>query len=306
MPYSRAESLIRHVTLRQLQIFEAVVRLGSYTRAAETLFLTQPTVSMQVKKLSESLGTCLLEQVGRHVKPTAAGRDVYNTAQSILGQMTDLGDQVSDLDGLIRGELRVAVVTSAKYFVPHLLSDFIEQHPDVKPRLTVTNRERVIKRLMANEDDILIMGQVPTNIDVEAYPVLDNELVVVASPDHPLAGEKNIPLARLSHEKFLEREQGSGTRLAMEQLFAEKGLSIEPHMELGSGEAIKQAVMARLGISVLSLHNLRLELPGGHITVLDVEGFPLKRKWYAVHLKEKKLSLLARTFLEFLLNKELI
>ena len=305
MPYAKAEKLIRHVTLRQLQIFEAVARLGSYTRAAETLFLTQPTVSMQVKKLSESLGTALLEHVGGHLQTTVAGRDVYDTAREILARMVELGESISEQDGQIKGEVRIAAITSAKYFMPHLLASFIEQYPLVSPKLTIANREDVLNRLNTHEDDLLIMGQAPDSLNAETYSMLDHELVVVAHPDHPLTGARKISLQQLMQERFLMREQGSGTRQAVEQLFAGHDLTIHPHMELGSSEAIKQAVMAKLGISVISRYNLRLELAGNHIAVLDVEGFPLKRKWYAVHLRDKKLSLLSRTFLDFLLNTKI-
>lgn len=298
-----SDNLIRHVTLRQLQIFEAVVRLGGYTRAADVLNLTQPTVSMQIKKLSEALGQPLLEQVGRHVNPTAAGRDVYAAAQEILGRMMALGESTAELESVVKGPLHIAVITTAKYFMPHLLGAFIAQHPQVTPRLTVTNRAKVLERLKANVDDLLIMGQVPQNLAVEAHPFIDNELVVVAPPDHPLAKLRNITLEHLSQERFLVREPGSGTRLAVDRLFAEHGITITPYMELGSSEAIKQAVMAGLGLSVLSLHSLRLELAGDHVTALDVEGFPLQRRWCAVHLKGKNLSLVARTFLDFLLNQ---
>lgn len=303
MIYSAAEDLIRHVTLRQLQIFETVVRLGGYTRAAQALHLTQPTVSMQIKKLSETLRLPLLEQVGRFTRPTSAGRDVYAAAQEILGRMVALGDLTSEIKGVVRGELRIAVITTAKYFMPHLLGAFIVRHPEVTPRLTVTNRARMLERLKANEDDLLIMGRVPKDLAVRAQPFIDNELVVVASPDHPLAGMHNITLENLIQERFLVREPGSGTRKAMDRLFTERDLKIEPYMELGSIEAIKQGVMAGLGLSVLSRHNLRLELAGRHIMILDVDGFPLKRRWYAVHLQEKKLSLVARTFLDFILNE---
>lgn len=297
------DSLIRHVTLRQLQIFEAVVRLSSYTRAAETLHLTQPTVSMQIKKLSEALGRPLLERLGRHIQPTTAGLDVYAAAQDILGSMVSLGESAAALDGVTQKPLRIAVVTTAKYFMPHLLGAFIAQHPDVKPILKVTNRSRVLERLKSNEDDLLIMGRVPVDFAVEAYPFIDNELVVVASTDHPLTQCSSISLKQLSEERFLVREAGSGTRLAVDRLFAEQALKVQPYMDLGSSDAIKQAVMAGLGISVLSRYNLRLELAGNYIAVLDVEGFPLKRRWYAVHLKGKKLSSVARTFLDFLLKQ---
>ena len=262
MLYSASENLIRHVTLRQLQIFEAVVRLGGYTRAAEALYLTQPTVSMQVKKLSEALGQPLIEQAGRQIHPTAAGRDVYDAAQDILDRMVVLGDATSELEGVVKGELRIAVITTAKYFMPHLLGAFITQYPQVKPQLTVTNRAKVLERLKTNEDDLLIMGQVPKELAVEAHPFIDNELVVVASPDHPLCGARNISLEKLSQQRFLVREPGSGTRQAVDRLFAEQGITIIPYMELGSSEAINQGVMAGLGLSVLSRHNLRLELAG--------------------------------------------
>jgi len=301
--YSTAENLIRRVTLRQLQIFETVVRLGGYTRAAEALHLTQPTVSMQVKKLSEAIGYPLLEKVGSHLHTTTAGREVYASAQNVLGNMMALGESIVTLEGVIKGPLRIAVITTAKYFMPHLLGAFITQYPEVKPMLKVTNRSRVLERLKSNEDDLLIMGQVPVGLDVEAHPFVDNELVVVASIHHPLTKCSDISLEQLSKERFLIREAGSGTRLAIDRLFAEQGLKVHPYMELGSSEAIKQAVMAGLGISVLSRHNLRLELAGNHIAMLDVKGFPLFYRWYAVHLKGKKLSLVSQTFLNFLLQQ---
>lgn len=303
MTYSMANNLIRHVTLRQLQIFEAVVRLGGYTRAAKTLHLTQPTVSMQIKKLSETIGHPLLEQIGRHIQPTAVGRDVYSATQDILSRLVMLGDSASEIEGIIKGELRIAVITTAKYFMPHLLGPFIAQHPQVKPRLTVTNRAKVLERLKSNEDDLLIMGQVPEDLEVQSYPFINNELVVVAPPNHPLEDVNSITLEQLSQERFLVREKGSGTRQAVDRLFAEQDIKITPYMELGSSEAIKQGVMAGLGLSVLSRHNLRLELAGKHIVILNVNGFPLIRRWYAVHLKNKQLTRVTRTFLDFLLNE---
>ncbi len=303
MTYSSSEKLIRHVSLRQLQIFEAVVRLGGYTRAAEALHLTQPTVSMQIKKLSDALGMPLLEQIGRKIYPTAAGRNVHAAALDILGRMVELGENAAEFEGSIKGSLQIAVITTAKYFMPHLLGRFVALHPEVTPSLTVTNRAKVLQRLKDNEDDLLIMGQAPEQLPVVAHPFIDNELVVVAPPYHPLAKEKNIPLRRLLQERFLVREPGSGTRQTVDRLFAERGLEIRPYMELGSSEAIKQGVMAGLGLSVLSRHNIRLELAGGHIAELDVEGFPLVRRWYAVHQKGKKLSRVARSFLDFILDQ---
>lgn len=303
MTYSLAKNLIRHVTLRQLQIFEAVVRRGGYTRAAEELHLTQPTVSMQVKKLSDTIGYPLLEKVSSHLHTTSFGQEVYLSAKKVLGSMLELGETAAELEGVVKGPLKIAAITTSKYFMPHLLGVFIHQYPDVRPALKVTNRSRVLERLQANEDDIVIMGQVPEGLEVKAWPFIDNELVVVANIGHPLAKCKNISLKQLLNERFLVRETGSGTRLAIERLFSEQNLEIKPYMELGSSEAIKQAVMAGLGISVLSRHNLRLELAHNYISVLDIKGFPLFYRWYAVHLKGKRLSLASRTFLQFLLEQ---
>ena len=301
-PPGRAD-LIRRVTLRQLQIFEAVVRLGGVTRASEDLHLTQPTVSMQLRKLGDSLGLTLLETVGRVTRPTPAGREVYATTREILGSMVALDDLASELKHVVRGELRLSVITTATYFMPHLLGAFVERYPDVEPKLTITNRAEVLERLRTNADDLIIMGQVPADFPVEAKPFIDNRLVVVAPPAHPLTKERNIPLKRLARERFLAREPGSGTRLAVDRLFRESGLKTSPYLELGNAEAIKQGVMAGLGVSVLSERTLELELETGRIAVLDVEGFPLVRGWFAVYPQGKKLPLAARTFLEFLLNE---
>ena len=301
MEYPSRNALVRNLTLRQMQIFETVVRLGGFTLAAEELNLSQPTVSMQVKKFSQSLGLPLLEQVGRTSYPTSAGREVYTTICKILGQIAALDDLTNTLRGEVKGELRIAVITTAKYFMPHLLGAFIAQYPEVQPRLTVTNRDKVLKRLKSNWDDLLIMGQVPSELPVKAYPIMNNEMIVVAHPQHPLVGQQDLSLKQLAGERFLVREAGSGTRQAVERLFRKQGTSITPYMELGSSEAIKQGVMAGLGISVLARRNLSLELAGNHIAILDVKGFPLIRSWYAVHLNGKKLSLAADTFLAFIL-----
>jgi len=292
--------LARHVTLRQLQIFTAVARLGSYTKAAENLHLTQPTVSMQVKKLAEAMGAELFETAGRRLALTREGELLLDAAGDIFDRLARLEEECQELSGEIRGNLRIAGVTTAKYFLPRLLGEFLKEHPKVEPHLSVTNRARVIERLRTGEDDLIIMGRVPAGLEVEAHPFLENELVVVAPPDHQLRWVKNVSLERLAQARFLVREPGSGTRLAVDNLFAEHGLNVRPTMELGSSEAIKQAVLAGLGVSVLPLHNVARELKSGEVAVLDVEHFPLRRKWYAVHLKGKRLSVAAQAFLDFL------
>ena len=292
-----------HITLQQLRLFEAVSRLGSYTRAAEELCITQPAVSIQIKRLEEQVGLPLFEQVGKKSFPTTAGKTLYSASLDILNRVEDLKSSIEELKGEVKGALQMSVVTTAKYFLPNLLGAFLQQYPDVEPRLKFTNRARVIERLMNNEDDFVIMGQIPDDNNLEAYPFLNNILGIVAPADHPLANKKNITIEELARQRFLIRETGSGTRYVFDQLMQKHGVEIEPYMELGSSEALKQAVMAGLGIAVLSLHSVQLERSVNKLTVLDVEGFPLKRRWYAVHLKGRKLSLVARTFLDYILNE---
>jgi len=292
-----------HLTLQQLKLFESVYRNGSYTQAAKELHLTQPAVSIQIKRLEVQVDLPLFEVVGKKIFPTAAGKVVYQACVDILGRVQMLKQSVEELKGEVKGPLELAVVTTAKYFMPHLLGHFLQDYPDVEPKLRFTNRARVVERLMNNEDDFVVMGQIPDDKNLETHPFLENILGVVAPPGHPLAGRKKIRLQDLAKERFIEREEGSGTRLVFDRLLEKNGLKIEPYMELGSSEAIKQAVMAGLGLAVLSLHSLRLEQVAGKLVVLNVEGFPLKRRWYAVHLKGKRLSLVAKTFLDYILTE---
>lgn len=291
-----------HLTLQQLRLFEAVSRNRSFTRAAEELHLTQPAVSIQLKRLEEQVGLPLFEQVGKRLYPTAAGEAMYDASIDILSRIGELKDVVADLQGTVSGPLRLAVVTTTKYFMPHLLGAFLARYPNVEPKLTFTNRATVLQRLQDNQDDFVVMGQIPERLALESYPFLDNVLAIVAPAGHPLATRKGLELGDIVRERFLVREQGSGTRLVVDQKLAEHGLKVEPYMELGSTEAIKQGVMAGLGIAALSLHSVALERHAGLISILDVRGFPLTRPWYAVHQQGKRLSLVARTFLDFILE----
>lgn len=295
--------MINHCTLQQLRLFEAVARHRSYTRAAKELCLSQPAVHIQVKRLEENMGLPLIEQVGKKLLLTRAGNEVYEAALAVLTRLKDLSNALADMKGKVTGPLTVAVVTSAKFFMPHFLGRFLREYPQVQPQLTVTNRARVIERLQSNRDDFVIMGQIPETLDLAVQPFMENLLVLAAHPEHPLAGKKNIPLERLSNERFLLREAGSGTRSATERLFKENGLPLNLYMELGSGEAIKQAIMANLGISVVPLGSLELELDARRIAILDVAGFPLHKMWHAVHLGDKQLGLTARVFLDFLVKE---
>lgn len=299
-PRNLARDLARRATLRQLQVFETVARLSSFTRAAEELHLAQPTVSMQLKKLAEMIGHPLLEQVGIKVQLTEIGREVYQACQDIFGVLGNLEMKMADIKGLRRGTLRLAVITSAKYIAPHLLGRFCQKYPGVQVALKVTNRERLIDRIQAHQDDLYILGTPPEQLDVVAYPLIPNPLVVMAARNHPLVGKANIPLQRLLEEPFIMREPGSGTRAAVFRLCESAGLDLpQATMEFASNEAIKQAVVAGFGVTVLSRHSLALEGVSGPIAILDVEGFPIERQWYVVHDENKKLSAVAQAFLDF-------
>lgn len=291
---------MRHTTLRQLEVFEAIARLGSFTRAAEEMHLTQPTVSMQIKKLTDTVGLPLFEQVGKKVYLTQAGRALQDFSRQIFDHFTHFEMLLADLKGLKQGRLRLGVVTTAKYFIPRLLGPFCRKYPGIDVSMKVSNRERILERLHDNEDDLYILGQPPEESDAEAEPFLANPLIVLAPAHHPLAGRKNIPLDSLADEPFLLREAGSGTRKAMEDLFARHRLKINVRMELGSNEAIKQAVVGGLGLSVLSRHTLALDAPTEQLAILDVEGFPIERHWYVAYPRGKQLSVVATTFLHFL------
>ena len=294
---------LRHISLHQLRLFLSLGKHLSFTRAAQELHLTQPAVSIQIKRLEESVGIPLVEKMGKKIFLTSAGKEFFSASQDVMDRLKVLSEDLTGMEKGIAGPLNISAITTAKYFMPHFLGVFLRDYPDVEPSLTITNQSQILQRLKNNLDDIVIMGRIPDDdTELEAEYFLDNPLVVVAPIDHHLAGQKNIPLEAISRERFISREPGSGTRKARSKLFAEHGLKAKIYMELGSGEAIKQAVMAGLGVSVLSSHNLKLELEAGLLTILDVEHFPLQRHWYAVHVKGKKLSNTSRRFLEFLLK----
>jgi DNA-binding transcriptional LysR family regulator len=291
-----------HTTFRQLEIFEAIARLGSFTRASEELFLTQPTVSMQTRKLTDTIGVPLLEQVGKKIRLTADGQELALAAREIFDVLDRFTMSVAERQGLKQGHLSLMAITTASYFAPRLLGEFARLYPGIDVSLRVTNKEQVLVSMAENLDDLYILGQPPEDVDVIAAPIMDNPIVVLAAPDHPLARRKGISLRDIAQEPWLMREKGSGTRNAIERRFAEAEIVLRPRLELGSNEAIKQAILAGLGISALSHHTLALNQPG-QFAVLDVAGFPIRRHWYAVYPKGRPLSVVARAFLDYLLDK---
>jgi DNA-binding transcriptional LysR family regulator len=299
MDVSLSGKLARRISLRQLQVFEAVARLLSFTRAAEELFLTQPTVSMQIKKLESDIGLALTEQVGKKISLTEAGKGLYQASRDILDTLGRFEMLVDDQKGLKTGELRIAVVTTAKYFAPRLLGRFCQKYPGINVSMEVTNREHILDRMNRNLDDLYLIGKPPESSELEFRPYLANPMVVVAPADHRLAKKKAIPLSEIAIEHFIIREHGSGTRFAVEKLFAAAGYKINVRMELGSNEAIKQGISGGLGLAVLSQHTLTSgDL--NDLTLLDVEGFPISWQWYVGHPRKKRLSVVAKTFIEFM------
>lgn len=288
-------------TLRQLQIFDAVSNHLSYSRAAEALYLTQPAVSMQIRQLEDNLGIPLLEQMGKKIYLTTAGQEFLVYCRNILQQVSNAEAMIGELKGT-GGKLSIDAATTAGHFTPQLLAEFCKQHPYAKVSLNVTNRENLLQRLDRNEMDMAIMGRPPEGLDLDATPFMENHLVIIAPANHPLVGEKSIPMSRLADETFLVREQGSGTRSAMERYFSDRHIRLNTGTEMNTNEAIKQAVQAGMGLGILSLHTVRLEMTMNHLVVLDVENFPILRHWYIIHRRGKRLSGVAQAFKAFLLH----
>jgi LysR family transcriptional regulator, low CO2-responsive transcriptional regulator len=292
-----------NVTFRQLKVFEAVARHLSFTQAAQELHLTQPAVSMQIKQLEETTGLPLFEQLGKKTYLTEAGREMYQYSHSISALLNEAEEVLEQLKGVQTGRLNISVASTANYFATRLLAAFAKQYPGTSFSLDVTNRATLLHQLSHNEKDLVIMGRPPAEMDLITEAFMENPLVIIAPPDHPLAGRRNIPLAQLQAETFVVREPGSGTFIAMERFFTEHGVNLTTGMEMTSNEAIKQAVEAGLGLGIVSIHTLELELESGRLITLDVNMFPILRHWYVVHRKGKRLSPVAMAFKQFVVTK---
>jgi LysR family transcriptional regulator, low CO2-responsive transcriptional regulator len=291
---------LRHVTLHQLRIFQAVAQHNSFARAAEALHLSPPTLSLQVKQLADTIGQPLFEQLGKKIFLTAAGNTLAQACQDIAQRLDLLSEDLSALQGMERGSLKLAILTTVKYTVPKLLGGFCAAHPGIDVAMVVGNRENLLQRLASNQDDLYIMGQPPQHMDVVSEDFADNPLVLVAPRSHPLVGKCRIDPTRLRKEPFILREPGSGTRLTMERFFAEQGFSVINRLEVGSNEAIKQTVAGGLGLAVLSATTVVSELALGELVQLDVKGFPLIRRWHVVYPRGKRLSPAAQAFKQWL------
>ncbi|TME58582.1 MAG: LysR family transcriptional regulator, partial [Chloroflexi bacterium] len=282
---------MRTLNLHQLATFQVVAKHCSYVRAAEELHFSQPAVSAQIRQLEETLGVKLFEQIGRRTHLTQAGDELYHYSQKIFAVIDEALETMEELRGPDHGRLRVgADTTVGTYVIPGLLGKFHQSYPEVEISLDVVNRAALVERIMSNEIDIAIVGRVPDDIPVVIEPFAPNELVLVASPYHRLAGRANVPLSELAKEHFLMREVGSGTRAALELILQEAEVPLHVSMHMGNNSAIKQGVAAGLGIALISRVALDMELETNRLVILDVEGFPIMRQWRIVHLKDKHLS----------------
>lgn len=285
-------------TLHQLRTFEAVATLGGVGKAARALHLAQPTVSTQLRELAAAVNLTLFVPRGRGLALTDEGALLLAAARDLFDRWRRFEEEAAELRGLRRGRLRIAAVTTAEYFLPALAGPFARRHPGIEIELAVENRDAVVRRLERGEDELAVMMLPPDHLPLARRPFLDNPLVVIAPVRHPLAGRARLRLEQVAAEPRLAREPGSGTRQATDLFLAARGVAWPPRMALGSNEAIKRAVAAGLGLAVLSRHALGRRPEADGVTVLQVAGFPIRRKWQLVWRSDRRLSLPARAFLD--------
>lgn len=293
------KSLMR-LTLRQLRVFNEVCDLRSFSRAAEEMALTQPAVSSQVRQLEEVIGQPLFEYVGKKLYLTEAAQALRGASQDIFGRLESFDMQLSDLQGSLQGQLKLTVESSAKYFVPHLFAAFKRKHPEVSLALSVVNRAQAVRRLIDNRDDLLIMSQVPQDMDLEFLPFLTNDIIAVAPPEHHLCAAGELRLQALEPWPLLIREAGSGTRMACEAFLKDKRAHFAQTLEIGSAEAQREAVIAGLGLALMSRHSVVGALRSGVLRALPVAELPLRRSWCLVRAKTRRPSPVAAAYLAFI------
>jgi DNA-binding transcriptional LysR family regulator len=290
---------LKHGTLPQLRVFEASARLGNFSRAAQELHMAQPTASVQIKKLTETVGLPLFEQVGNRVYLTEAGQRLYSGCNEIFRALSTLEETLNGLRAMESGCLRLAVCSNGKYFAPRMLGAFIQRYPGVEASLEIHNRKTLIDRLANNEDDLYLFASPLEREDVVTQALLPNPLVVFARDDHPLANARRISVERIATEPFLMREPGSGTRLLATKLFEQRGLAPKIRLELSDDEAIKEAILAGLGVAIMSRFTLGLKAEPSRLICLDVDGFPLENHWHFAYPVGKQLSATTRAFMDF-------
>ena len=293
---------MKHVTQRQLRAFEAVARNRSFSRAAEEMHLTQPAVSTLIKQLEAHAGLALFEQLGKKIYLTTAGTEMLRHARAIIAQLREAEDAMAQLKGICGGTLNIAVISAGDYFFPRLLAEFQRRNAGVTLNLAVFNRAELLHQLASNLTDLAVMVRPPEELDTINESFAPHPYVVVASPDHALAGRRRIPISILAQEPFVMRERGSDTWNSMREAFGTQFGKLRIAMEIQSTETIKQAVIAGLGIAFLSAHTISMERRLGQLVVLDVVGFPARFDWFVVHRRNKRLPAVAQAFKSFLLS----
>ncbi|NVK22518.1 MAG: LysR family transcriptional regulator [Kangiellaceae bacterium] len=289
-------------TLRQLQILLALKQHGSITAASEALYLTQPTVSMQLKSLADKVGLPLYQQTNKVLTFTDAGLELLKTAQEVVNSFERLEMNLAGLKGLTAGTLKIAVVSTAKYFIPHLLGEFCKLYPDVDVNFSVGNRQQIIDRFNDNRDDFYVFTYPPRQAPIKTHKFLQNPLVAIAHPEHELFKKEKVTLQEFAKQPYLMRERGSGTRYAIENFMREHDIQLNIRMIIESNEAIRHSVMSELGVTILSAYTLAYGEDTG-LKVLPVEGLPIQSQWYLAHYRGKKLSPIAERFLQWVLEE---
>ena len=290
----------RQVTLRQMRALAAVAHSRSVTEAAGRLGLTQPAVTLQLKNLEDLAGLPILQRTQQGMQPTQAGTALLRLHDRMEAALVDCGNALDMLKGLTGGRVSIGAVSTAKYFAPFVIAEFARQHPAIELKLTIGNREDVLQGLRDYSLDLAISGRPPADLDLDKRLIGDHPHVVIGPANHPLAKLAHVDLSELANETFIIREQGSGTRMLMEHMLRETGLTPRIGMEISSNETIKQAVMAGLGISFISAHTVAGEVEDGRLAVLHVEGLPLVRQWFVVRRADKALLPPAEALMDFL------
>ena len=291
-------------TLHQLEIFRTIAELQSVTKASEQLFLTQPAVSIQLKNFQAQFNLPLFEIVGRKLYITEFGEEISETAFKILEQVENIKFKSAIFEGKIAGKLNISLVSTAKYTMPYFLSDFIKKNEMVSLTMDVTNKMAVLRSLENNECDFAMVSTIPKKLNIHRIELMKNKLYFVANRDFN-PSKKKVLLKDLNKSLFIFREPGSATRLAMKQYLVKHKIAIEKEMELTSNEAVKQAIIAGLGISIMPIIGIKNELQNGDLQIIEMIDFPLETNWNLIWLKSKNLSLVAKSFKKHLEeNKE--
>jgi LysR family transcriptional regulator, low CO2-responsive transcriptional regulator len=294
---------MRNLTLRQIRIFLSAAKHLSFTRAAEELHISAPAISLQIKEMEEDIGVSLFTRENRKVALTSAGEYFLLYARRVSSTLNEANTMMERFRGTQFRHLKIGVVSTAKYFLPHLLVEFKKDYPNLQIKIEARNRQQLVELLRDGEIDIAIMGLPPKEIDTRAESFANHPHVFIANPNNPLASKTNIPPDALTQYEMITREPGSGTRAIMEKYFAEHGIAPIVSMEMSSNETIKQAVMADLGISFVSLHTIGSELATKQVAILDIQDTPIIRTWHVVALNKRNASQAAEAFRYFVLEK---